>query len=152
MEKKKTVYMAYGSNLNLRQMKLRCPSARRLGSAVLENHRMVFRGTTYCSYATVEPCDGSSVPVLLWELDEMDEKALDRYEGWPMHYRKADIPIELAGETLTAMIYIMNEGLPLAIPSPQYYVTLSEGYSDCGFDKDFLDRCVKESAGGLWDD
>lgn len=152
MEKKNTVYIAYGSNLNLRQMKLRCPSARRLGASALEGFRLAFRGGDCCSYATVEPCDGSSVPVLLWEIGPEDEEALDRYEGWPMLYRKETIEAGLGGEKVSGMIYIMNEGYPEAPPGPEYYAAVAEGYRDCGFDKGFLDRSVRESAGSMWDD
>ena len=40
----RTIYMAYGSNLNREQMAHRCPTARVLGSAELTDHRLLFRG------------------------------------------------------------------------------------------------------------
>ncbi len=47
MERKCEIYAAYGSNMNLRQMALRCPSAEILGSGVLENYKLTFRGLIY---------------------------------------------------------------------------------------------------------
>ena len=35
-------YLAYGSNLNLEQMSRRCPTARVVGKAQLENYRLAF--------------------------------------------------------------------------------------------------------------
>ena len=64
----KKLYIAYGSNLNLKQMKYRCPTAKLLGIGVVENYELQFKGMPHCSYATIAPCDGKSVPVALWEL------------------------------------------------------------------------------------
>ena len=43
--------------------------------------------------ATIEPCEGKSVPVLLWTVGKKDELALDRYEGYPTFYEKENISI-----------------------------------------------------------
>lgn len=53
------------------------------------------------------------------ELDSQDEKFLDRYEGEPKYYRKENISLELNGETIEAMVYIMNEDTPLEAPTEQ---------------------------------
>lgn len=78
---KKTLYIAYGSNLNLRQMALRCPTARLTGASKIDGYELLFRGGSNCSVATVEPLKNSTVPVLLWTLRDRDVQALDRYEG-----------------------------------------------------------------------
>ena len=59
-------YLAYGSNMNLEQMAARCPGAKPLGTAVLHDYKLVFRGSRGGAVATVEPHKGGSVPVLLW--------------------------------------------------------------------------------------
>lgn len=41
---KKRWYIAYGSNLNLRQMAMRCPTARLLGTGLVENYELQFKG------------------------------------------------------------------------------------------------------------
>lgn len=105
----KKLYIAYGSNLNLKQMKYRCPTAKLVGKGVVENYELQFKGMPHCSYATIAPCSGKSVPVALWELQPRDEKLLDRYEGYPSHYFKQDLPVKLNnGSEQTAMVYIMN--------------------------------------------
>ena len=44
MNSKGRLYIAYGSNLNLEQMKHRCPTAEVVGVAELRNWRLWFRG------------------------------------------------------------------------------------------------------------
>ena len=139
---KTKIYLAYGSNLNLEQMSRRCPYATVLGTTKLEGYELLFRGYHESAVATVEPKDGSSVPVLLWKTTDMDEISLDHYEGFPHLYRKENIKVMFEGEEVEAYIYIMNDGRPINSPSCFYYTTIREGYIDCGFDVNFL----KESA------
>lgn len=77
----KRYYIAYGSNLNIRQMKMRCPSARIIGTAEIPDYELLFKGSRTGSYLTVEPKTGENVPVAVWETTEEDEAALDHYEG-----------------------------------------------------------------------
>ena len=37
-------YLAYGSNLNIRQMQMRCPGAKPVGTMVLEDYELLFKG------------------------------------------------------------------------------------------------------------
>lgn len=77
------LYMAYGSNLNLRQMALRCPTAKVVGTKMLDGYQMIFQ-----QVATIVPKEGATVPVAIWQIDAECERALDRYEGFPTLYRK----------------------------------------------------------------
>lgn len=58
----------------------RCPDAKLVGTGVLSNYEMVFRGNKSNAVATVEPKKGMEVPVGIWEISENDEHFLDRYE------------------------------------------------------------------------
>ena len=49
----KHYYIAYGSNLNTEQMEFRCPTARPLGTAILRDRRLSFRGSKTGAYLTV---------------------------------------------------------------------------------------------------
>ena len=140
-----TVYMAYGSNLNIEQMGQRCPRATVIGGTILKGHRLTFRGTSGSGVATIERHKGSSVPVLLWEITPQCEKALDRYEGYPRLYHKKRLDVKFEGQDIQAMAYIMNEGFPPALPGPYYYNTILQGYRDCGFDEDILNTAVQET-------
>ena len=87
----KRYYIAYGSNLNVQQMRWRCPGARIIGTSELKNYRLLFKGSKTGSYLTIEPEVGCTVPVAVWEVTDQDELALDRYEGYPSFYYKTEM-------------------------------------------------------------
>ena len=146
---RKRYYIAYGSNLNVEQMAFRCPNARPVGTAILENHTLFFRGSKTGSYLTIEPKIGGKVPVAVWAVTATDEAALDRYEGCPNFYYKADFTLDVmplgGGESrrMECFAYIMNEGRPIGLPSDRYLQTCIEGYKHFGFDKRKLLRAVE---------
>lgn len=142
----KRLYVAYGSNLNFEQMKHRCPTAKLYDTGIIEGYELQFKGEPTCAFATIAPKENASVPVAVWEIQPRDEMALDRYEGYPSHYFKQNVPVQLGGEEVGAMVYIMNLKRQFGMPSPHYYQTVLEGYHDCGLDTDVLDQAVKDSA------
>ena len=135
----KRYYIAYGSNLNVAQMQMRCPDARILGTATLDDWRLLFRGSKTGSYLTIEPCEGETVPVAVWEVSERDERSLDRYEGYPAFYYKKELTINIKGirtgkiRRRKVFVYIMHEDRPIGIPSHWYMATCFEGYRNFGF-------------------
>ena len=84
----KKFYLAYGSNLNVKQMQFRCPDARIVGTAEIPNYQLLFKGSKTGSYLTIEPKQGCIVPAAVWSVSERDELALDRYEGIPISTTK----------------------------------------------------------------
>ena len=143
---KKRLYVAYGSNLNVYQMKYRCPTAKLVGTGVVKDYELQFKGRKDSAFATIAPSEGGTVPVAVWELQPRDEKALDRYEGYPSHYFKQDIPVEMKnGETVNCMVYIMDLRQDFGIPSPGYVQTVSEGYHNCRLDTSVLKNAVRQS-------
>ena len=139
------LYVAYGSNLNLPQMANRCPTAKVVGTSELNGYKLIFRGDHGGAVATVEPSKGNSVPVLIWEITKDDEKALDRYEGFPFLYRKENVKVRLKGKNIKAMAYIMNEGRPLGQPSMYYYSVIHDGYAFQDFDTEVLKVALEDS-------
>ncbi|MBQ3692431.1 MAG: gamma-glutamylcyclotransferase [Clostridia bacterium] len=147
----KHFYLAYGSNLNVRQMKLRCPTARVVGTAEIKDYELLFKGSKTGSYLTIEPKEGGIVPVAVWEVQTMDEASLNRYEGFPKFYYKKDMEIRYKGirtgrhRTVTAFVYIMHEDREIGIPSNRYISTCIEGYNDFGFNLNILFDAVDRS-------
>jgi hypothetical protein len=139
------LYIAYGSNLNLRQMASRCPSATVFSPGVLNNWELLYRG----GVATIRRKKGSVVPVGLWMIDDRSERSLDRYEGYPYLYVKENIYAVLPdGSKRKGMVYIMQEGRRPAYPSSSYETTIREGYKDFGLDIDIFEEslivCMEE--------
>lgn len=147
----KRYYLAYGSNLNVDQMRWRCPDARALGTAEIADYRLLFKGSKTGSYLTIEPQEGSKVPVAVWEVSTVDEERLDRYEGFPTFYYKKDMKITYTDirsrkkRTVNAFVYIMHEDRSLAIPTSSYMETCLLGYYDFGFDGNVLKRALHDS-------
>ena len=140
----KKYYLAYGSNLNVAQMRWRCPDARALGTATIEDYRLLFKGSKTGSYLTIEAREGAQVPVAVWEVSEEDEKRLDRYEGFPTSYYKKELELTFTGiktgkkRKRKCFVYIMHEDRSIGIPSRSYVETCIEGYRDFGFNLKYL--------------
>ena len=141
-------YAAYGSNLNLLQMEDRCPKAKRVGTSSLEGYQLLFKGVNHHCHLTVEPKEGSFVPLGIFEVNEKDEASLDNYEGCPFYYHKEEIHLRLDdGKEIDAFIYIMNEDeqWQKGFPNNFYYHGVRYGYQFFGFD--ILARAYQECTG-----
>ena len=147
----KRYYIAYGSNLNIPQMRMRCPGARIIGTSVIEDYQLLFKGSKTGSYLTIEPMEGAEVPVVIWEVTETDEKALDRYEGYPNFYYKKEMTLDIKGirtgkvRRRDAFVYIMHEEREIGIPSWYYVNTCLDGYRAFGFDEKYLFDAIRIS-------
>lgn len=111
----KTIYyFAYGSNMDMEQMRRRCPGAVCIDTAVLHGWKFALDEV---GYATIIPEAGASVPGLLWTLTDADEAALDTYEGVRYNcYEKVTLSVvpKRAYEPTQALAYVSlraaNEG------------------------------------------
>ncbi len=112
---------------------------------------VAFKGSKSGSYLTIEKKENGIVPVVIWEVDKTDEKALDRYEGYPTFYYKKDIKVQYKGirtgnrRTVTAFAYIMHEERQIGVPSNYYMKTCLDGYDTFYFDKQILLNAYKNS-------
>ncbi|MCT7657464.1 poly-gamma-glutamate hydrolase family protein [Mycobacterium deserti] len=117
------VYFAYGSNLCVNQMALRCPSAVNPRRATLADHDWLIneRGV-----ATVEPFDGSQVHGVVWELTDRDLATLDSAEGVPVRYRRDRLTVHTDEGPSHAWVYIDHRVEPGA-PRPGYLERIIDG-------------------------
>jgi len=109
-----TLYFAYGSNMNARQFKARCPASFFLGRATLPKYRFIIMSA---GYASVVPKARSVVHGTLYAITAKDERTLDRYEGvHQKEYRREWLEVVTdSGVAIPALIYIAREedaGLP----------------------------------------
>jgi gamma-glutamylcyclotransferase (GGCT)/AIG2-like uncharacterized protein YtfP len=146
MQKVTKIYGAYGSNMNLSQMKKRCPKAKVIGSGELKNYRLTFRGKNN-GVANIEKKQGQTVPIILWEITVECEKALDIYEGYPKLYIKQNVEVITEESTVTAMVYVMAkeyEDLP-AKPIKYYLDIIRQGYIDNKISLEPLRKAIAEN-------
>lgn len=127
MERK--IYGAYGSNINLRQMAYRCPNAKVIGQGILKDYELTFRRG---GYANIEPKNGASIPILLWEITQNCEQSLDRYEGYPSFYTKQTVAVETENGVFETMVYVMTDESmgDYELPRADYYYGIRDGYKN----------------------
>lgn len=137
------IYAAYGSNMNLKQMKNRCPGAKVIGKGILNDYALGFRGN---GHANIEVNTGSQVPIVLWEVTPECEEALDRYEGYPNYYVKEDVLVETKQGSIKAVAYVMagSYGKVITKPTDTYYNIICQGYLDNDIPLESLEEALKE--------
>lgn len=140
------LYAAYGSNISLSQMKYRCPSARVVCTGMLHDWKLVFK-----YHADIVPCEGSDVPVLVWDVTDSDRDNLDFYEGYPSYYKTKLVDVHTDdGRVIAAFAYVMNEESKDEVqpPSDYYFDGILEGYVDNGMNVEYLYDALSESNNG----
>ncbi len=130
---------AYGSNLDVAQMRARCPSARLLEPAVLRHARLVFRGRSTRwgggGVASVVWDPASAVYGALYRLELADLARLDAFEGAPLVYERVRVSLcDVYGRRRRAQAYVRASGGRCRAPSPDYLLTMLRAYDALGFD------------------
>ena len=126
------LYFAYGSNLNLFQMKRRCKDSVFIKKYELKEYRLNFRSKYRA--ADIEKSKNSLVPGALFEISKSDEKKLDVYEDYPILYKK----LYFTYYNKTVMTYIMVNKTEFRYPTERYLNVVKRGYKDCKLDMKYL--------------
>jgi gamma-glutamylcyclotransferase len=133
------IVFAYGSNLSVRQMRSRCPSARVEARAALPNHALAFGGFSRRwggAVASVVPEPGSLVEGLLYCVGRSDLSELDAYEGHPFAYERISrlVTDERGRRRRAALYWQRAERFEPDLPQPDYFRILWRAYGRLGFD------------------
>ena len=126
------LYFAYGSNLNLFQMKRRCKDSIFIKKYELKGYRLNFRSKYRA--ADIEKSKNSLVPGALFEISKSDEKKLDVYEDYPILYKK----LYFTYYNKTVMTYIMVSKTEFRYPTERYLNVVKRGYKDCKWNTKYL--------------
>ena len=133
------LYFAYGSNLNIFQMKRRCKDSKFLKKIKLKDFRLTFRSKYRA--ADIEPKKNSIVPGALFEISKSDEKRLDLYEDYPLLYTK--YYFTYYGKKV--MTYTMVKKTKFTYPTERYLNVVKRGYKDCKLEKKYLLKALMPS-------
>ena len=127
-------YIAYGSNLNFKLMRSRCPGARPVFylNGVRVN-KLSGWSLSFNRYANIIKNNNCFVPIGLWKITKHCEKELDIYENFPILYSK----IYFKYYSIKAMTYVMNSN-KLLKPSNTYLKLIYQGYKDFNLDPGYL--------------
>ena len=132
------LYFAYGSNLNLFQMKRRCKDSIFLKKYELKGYRLNFRSKYRA--ADIEKSKNSLVPGALFEISKSDEKKLDVYEDYPILYKK----LYFTYYNKTVMTYIMVNKTEFRYPTERYLNVVKQGYKDCNLNISYLIKALNK--------
>src|ERR1700734_1905453 len=135
------MYAAYGSNMDPAQMARRCPHSPRRGTGWLEDWRLTFGGAELGwegALATVVEAGGQHVFVVLYEMNEADEAALDMWDGVTLgYYRKFKVRIATLDGDVLAWLYVLN-GYEGGLPSARYLGILADAAEAAGAPSDYV--------------
>ena len=132
------LYFAYGSNLNLFQMKRRCKDSVFLKKYELKGYKLNFRSKYRA--ADIEKSKNSIVPGALFEISKSDEKKLDVYEDYPILYKK----LYFKYYNKTVMTYIMVNKTEFRYPTERYLNVVKQGYKDCKLNFNYLTKALNK--------
>ncbi len=137
-------YIAYGSNLSVKEISERCPSAQLVGTSLLKDYKLEFKSV--CgdnAFATITPYKNEVVPVAVFKITHDDEYNLDKVEGVKVnHYFKEELDVVVNNTTIKGMVYIMNLNAKYGYPPSIYLDTISEGYKNHNFDISYLKKAI----------
>lgn len=138
-------YISYGSNMNIKQMKFRCPNMKVYGNGIIKGYKLVFN-----LHADIIQTnnDNDYVPVVVWTINnEADIKNLDYYEGYPSYYIKKNIDVIMDnGKQITGLVYVMaDDKKGVYPPNSDYFRGILEGYKENGINDDNLYLGLAES-------
>ena len=112
MTEYKTFYLAYGSNMNAEQMKVRCPAAQFVKIVTLQNFKFLINDK---GVATLIPAENEVVEGVLWNLTQNCEASLDVFEGIEDgEYTKEKITLHEEAEALIYFATSSSQGKPYA--------------------------------------
>jgi gamma-glutamylcyclotransferase (GGCT)/AIG2-like uncharacterized protein YtfP len=135
------IYAAYGSNMNPAQMAARCPHSPQRGTGWLEGWRLTFGGEDLSwegALGTVVEAEGERVFVVLYDITEADESALDSWDGVTLgYYRKLKVRVATLDGDVVAWLYVVNayEG---GLPSALYLAAMADAAEVAGAPDDYV--------------
>ena len=139
-------YFAYGSNLNISQMRTRCPSAEIVCNAKLMNYQINFPRTHRNwpgGVASVTEKKQKYVEGVIYKITHEDLLKLDDIENVDggEYYRVKKMLITSNGTDIESWVYLAHfmEGAPFH-PSEKYILTIIEGAEAHGLSDKFIEE------------
>jgi len=100
----------YGSNMSEKRMKERGVTFSKRYKGVLENYTLTINKKSYknpkLGYANVKPEENSIVEGVIYDLTEREFLILDKFEGFPLHYRREELDVNVDGKMERCVVYI----------------------------------------------
>ncbi len=136
-----SLYAAYAGNLDARLMTRRAPHSPLRATGWLNGWRLTFGGEQLGwegALATIVEDPVGQVFVSLYDVAEMDEESLDRWEGVGLDiYRRMRVRVHTLDGQEPAWVYILNayEG---GLPSARYLGEIADAAESAGAPHDYV--------------
>ena len=138
------LYAAYGQLLNKSMRESICPSMRVVATGRINGYRLVFK-----IHEDIEPDDCSSVPVLVFEVDDNDVRSLDKLYKCGKYYDVTLVDVSVVSsanghtDNVSAFTYVMlQKQKSYQKPDDWYLDIIVSGYAENGFNVDMLDMAL----------
>ena len=143
------LYFAYGSNMDWKQMKDRCPSTRFVGVAVLLDHSLAFTRKSErrgCGVADAVPTKDGKLWGVVYEISDMDVGKLDSNEGYrpgraANSYLRRECMVFLddnKNQPLTIWTYFAEREENPPLPSQKYKNQIVNGARRWGLPEEYI--------------
>ncbi|HEX9757348.1 MAG TPA: gamma-glutamylcyclotransferase family protein [Nitrospiria bacterium] len=143
----KLKYFAYGSNLDQKAMKKRCPDSTPLQPGVLKGYSL---GFTYDSagwvggVADIMENPHEEVWGLLYEISERNLEKLDEYEGYPMAYTRFTTSIQTSsGMIENVWVYEVVQKRGFVAPTKEYLDIIKKAGKEFNFPEHYRKKLDK---------
>lgn len=134
------LYFAYGSNMFIQQMDIRCPDNRLIGRGVLFDYKWT---VSIRGYANIVKSEGTQVQGLVYRISADDEEALDMYEGVAAKaYIKIRLPVYVKGKEYKMLVYI-DPRTAEGVMQANYYARILKGVKDANIGKRYVAQYMK---------
>jgi hypothetical protein len=145
----RTLYFAYGSNLDWFQMKRRCPDAKFSSTARLHGWKLTFGGHSGWwggAVATLKEHPKGTVEGIIYSITDSDLLRLDAYEGAPSAYIAKRVTVaDGLNQDRKCRTYLLRDPIKSGPPGPKYIAQVQQAYMDFGFDLRRLYRAAMEA-------
>lgn len=132
---------AYGSNMYATQMANRCPGTVKAGSARFADYRWIISSR---GYAKVTQSKGDEVEGILYALPEIEEAALDGFEGVTSGcYVNAMLTVQRGGVEMNALVYV-DPSVGEGSPKEEYVHGINAGLADAGLSPCYVAHSVRQ--------
>lgn len=139
------LYAAYGTFMDEERMKTFCPESELVGTGMIKNYQLMFKGEMPFSTATIEREKGYEVPAVIYKITEADLDVLSaEFSRWG-NYRIEEVSAIVGQRSAFVEVHVKDEGERLNPPESHYYAAIYECYEKFDFDVAILEEAMEFS-------
>jgi gamma-glutamylcyclotransferase len=144
-------FFAYGARMNPDTMRSDAPDAVAIGPARLDGYRLVFNVPSRSwggGAANAVPAPGGRLWGVLWDVGDVDLKALDSFRGDETMQQVLEVPVQGPEGAVTATTFAVDSPERFVAPTDRYLAMLRAVAEDHGLPEDALSEIDAAARGG----